>query len=74
VCVCVKWVQVYNNCSRATWAKVLEKIELLHFVPLAIYSKNLIQKIQLRVPSYYCLYSLYNKIRNKGKIVSAGYW
>jgi hypothetical protein len=25
------------------------------------------------VPSYYCLYSLYNKIRNKGKIVSAGY-
>jgi hypothetical protein len=26
------------------------------------------------VPSYYCLYSLYNKIRNKGKIVSAGYW
>jgi hypothetical protein len=26
------------------------------------------------VPSYYCLYSLYNKIRNKGKVVSAGYW
>jgi hypothetical protein len=26
------------------------------------------------IPSYYCLYSLYNKIRNKGKIVSAGYW
>jgi hypothetical protein len=25
------------------------------------------------VPSYYGLYSLYNKIRNKGKIVSAGY-
>jgi hypothetical protein len=25
------------------------------------------------VPSYYCLYSLYNKIRDKGKIVSAGY-
>jgi hypothetical protein len=25
-------------------------------------------------PSYYGLYSLYNKIRNKGKIVSAGYW
>jgi hypothetical protein len=23
--------------------------------------------------SYYCLYSLYNKIRDKGKIVSAGY-
>jgi hypothetical protein len=22
-------------------------------------------------PSYYCLYSLYNKIRDKGKIVSA---
>jgi hypothetical protein len=25
------------------------------------------------LPSYYCLYSLYNKIRDKGKIVSAGY-
>jgi hypothetical protein len=25
------------------------------------------------VPSYYCLYSLYNKIRDKGKIFSAGY-
>jgi hypothetical protein len=24
-------------------------------------------------PSYYCLYSLYNKIRDKGKIVSARY-
>jgi hypothetical protein len=23
--------------------------------------------------SYYCLYSLFNKIRDKGKIVSAGY-
>jgi hypothetical protein len=23
------------------------------------------------VPSYYCLYSLFNKIRDKGKIVSA---
>jgi hypothetical protein len=23
-------------------------------------------------PSYYCLYSLYNKIRDKGKIVSTG--
>jgi hypothetical protein len=25
------------------------------------------------VPSYCCLYSLFNKIRDKGKIVSAGY-
>jgi hypothetical protein len=25
------------------------------------------------VPSYYCLYSLFNKIRDKGKIVSARY-
>jgi hypothetical protein len=25
------------------------------------------------VPSYYGLYSLYNKIRDKGEIVSAGY-
>jgi hypothetical protein len=25
------------------------------------------------VPSYYCLYSLFNKIRDMGKIVSAGY-
>jgi hypothetical protein len=24
-------------------------------------------------PSYHCLYSLFNKIRDKGKIVSAGY-
>jgi hypothetical protein len=35
------------------------------------------QKLQLAktlVPSYYCLYSLFNKIRNQGKIVSAGYW
>jgi hypothetical protein len=23
-------------------------------------------------PSYYCLYSLFNKVRDKGKIVSAG--
>jgi hypothetical protein len=26
------------------------------------------------VPFYYCLYSLFNKIRDKGKIASAGYW
>jgi hypothetical protein len=25
------------------------------------------------VPSYYCLYYLFNKIRDKGKIVSSGY-
>jgi hypothetical protein len=25
------------------------------------------------VPSYYCSYSLFKKIRDKGKIVSAGY-
>jgi hypothetical protein len=25
------------------------------------------------VPSYYCFYSLFNKIRDKGKILSAGY-
>jgi hypothetical protein len=25
------------------------------------------------VPSYYCLYFLFNKIGDKGKIVSAGY-
>jgi hypothetical protein len=24
-------------------------------------------------PSYYCLYTLFNKIRDKGKIVSVGY-
>jgi hypothetical protein len=35
------------------------------------------QKISFKArsfaPSYYFLYSLYNKIRDKGKIVSAGY-
>jgi hypothetical protein len=35
---------------------------------------SLSQPAKTLVPSYYCLYSLYNKIRNKGKIVSAGYW
>jgi hypothetical protein len=34
---------------------------------------SLSQPAKTLVPSYYCLYSLYNKIRNKGKIVSAGY-
>jgi hypothetical protein len=35
--------------------------------------KVLLQPAKPLVPSYYCLYSLYNKIRGKGKIVSAGY-
>jgi hypothetical protein len=30
------------------------------------------KKTQNLVPSYYCLYSPFSKIRNKGKIVSAG--
>jgi hypothetical protein len=36
-------------------------------------SMDVHQPAKTLVPSYYCLYSLYNKIRNKGKIVSAGY-
>jgi hypothetical protein len=40
--------------------------EYKHLVNIGIGAKTL-------VPSYYSLYSLYNKIRNKGKIVSAGY-
>jgi hypothetical protein len=35
---------------------------------------SLSQPEKTLVPSYYGLYSLYNKIRNKVKIVSAGYW
>jgi hypothetical protein len=41
-----------------------------------VFTKSQVRKSLLLltlVPSYYCLYSLYNKIRNKGKIVSAGY-
>jgi hypothetical protein len=34
---------------------------------------SLSQPAKTLVPSHYCLYSLYNKIRKKGKIVSAGY-
>jgi hypothetical protein len=34
---------------------------------------SLSQPAKTLVPSYYCLYSLFKKIRNKGKIVSAGY-
>jgi hypothetical protein len=34
---------------------------------------TLSQPAKTPVPSYYCLYSLFNKIRDKGKIVSAGY-
>jgi hypothetical protein len=34
---------------------------------------SLSQLAKTLVPSYYCLYSLFNKIRDKGKIVSAGY-
>jgi hypothetical protein len=34
-------------------------------------SLALSQPAKTLVPSYYCLYSLYNKIRDKGKIVSA---
>jgi hypothetical protein len=34
---------------------------------------SLSQPAKTLVPSYYCLYSLFNKIRDKGKIVSAGY-
>jgi hypothetical protein len=37
------------------------------------YELSLSQPAKPLVPSYYCLYSLYNKIRDKGKIVSAGY-
>jgi hypothetical protein len=33
---------------------------------------GLSQLAKTLVPSYYCLYSLFNKIRDKGKIVSAG--
>jgi hypothetical protein len=32
---------------------------------------SLSQPAKTLVPSYYCLYSLFNKIRDKGKIVSA---
>jgi hypothetical protein len=32
-----------------------------------------VEKWRTLVPSCYCLYSLYNNIRDKGKIVSAGY-
>jgi hypothetical protein len=34
---------------------------------------SLSQLAKTLVPSYYCLYSFFNKIRDKGKIVSAGY-
>jgi hypothetical protein len=34
---------------------------------------SLSQSAKTLVPSYYCLYSLFNKIRDKGNIVSAGY-
>jgi hypothetical protein len=34
---------------------------------------SLSQLAKTLIPSYYCLYSLYNKIRDKGKIVPAGY-
>jgi hypothetical protein len=34
---------------------------------------SLSQLAKTLVPSYYCLYSLFNRIRDKGKIVSAGY-
>jgi hypothetical protein len=40
----------------------------------SLYSYPYLNQQKPLVPSYYCLYSLYNKIRNKGKIVSAGYW
>jgi hypothetical protein len=35
---------------------------------------SLSQSAKTLFPSYYCLYSLFIKIRDKGKIVSAGYW
>jgi hypothetical protein len=34
---------------------------------------SLSQPAKTLVPSYYCLYSLFHKIRGKSKIVSAGY-
>jgi hypothetical protein len=34
---------------------------------------SLSQPAKTLVSSYYCLHSLFNKIRDKGKIVSAGY-
>jgi hypothetical protein len=42
--------------------------------PLPIRTSEQKAELQLAktlVPSYYCLYSLFNKIRDKGKIVSA---
>jgi hypothetical protein len=35
-------------------------------------SLSLSQPAKTLVPSYYCLYSLYNKIRDKGRIVLPG--
>jgi hypothetical protein len=43
------------------------RVNSLHSYPYSQLAKTL-------VSSYYCLYSLSNKIRDKGKIVSAGYW
>jgi hypothetical protein len=38
---------------------------------LKVLSGSLSQPAKTLGPSYYCLYSLFNKIRDKGKIVSA---
>jgi len=37
---------------------------------MPLYSYPYLNQQKPLVPSYYCLYSLYNKIRDKGKIVS----
>jgi hypothetical protein len=39
-------------------------------IPVQLYLSQLAKTL---VPSCYCLYSLFNKIRDKGKIVSARY-
>jgi hypothetical protein len=54
------------NLELNTYAQEINVSQLPVYLSLSQLAKTL-------VPSYYCLYSLFNKIRDKGKIVSAGY-
>jgi hypothetical protein len=54
------------NLEGNTHAQVINVSQLPVWLSLSQLTKTL-------GPSYYCLYSLFNKIRDKGKILSAGY-
>jgi hypothetical protein len=58
------------DCCRALALSLGNNLEMTYLFSCACVLSQLAKTLG---PSYYCLYSLYNKIRDKSKIVSARY-